>query len=245
MKTFYTIAIWGDTLFFMNVVSQIKRKFPIAFKMVRIEFLEDFKRNDYDIIYLGINKYNFFYFTRKLKEISLCLYNSFKFIVVSCSLDEKERKILISKLEEVFGHWKIHIMFNNVDNMLFEFMNFILYMPKKKIVFSDGKIVEFDFNRKVVRLFDTDGTLKRGISLSAGESDLFRCMLCFWEDNKKYVTKELLSNFVSEESILVILHRLKKKFFDLFKEEEESIYIKNEKKRGYFITGEKDGVVSF
>ena len=242
MKVLYKFVVWGDNVSLLSMYSKLREEMPVFFEMEKIDSLVNLKsfsspeKSDFDFIYFEVNKFNFQYFVKELIQYKDVLRPWLKFFMITSSVDDSRRKFFSKLIRKLFGHYLIEIAYSEeYEQFSFEFVEFLLSLPKKKIILADGKLVEIDFLQRIISIV---GSGKK-CQLSNTESQLFRQLFLSWEENRKYVEERRLKNISRENSLPVLLSRLRKKLLILSEISNESFFsVKNNRKYGYFLEEE-------
>ena len=237
MKILYKIATWGDDIGLLSMYQKLKLDFPLISLKVKkissVQILDSLEQEfSFDFVYFEINDLTLKFFIEEMKLYREILSLYPKFFTIMSSISNKEKKELVRLIEYYFGHSLLQIAYSDdYKQFCFEFIEFLLNIPKKRVVFSDGKVIEIDFQKKSISFIGE----RRKCYLSCSENELFKQLFLSWEENRKYVQELKLKKVSGSKSISVLISRLRKKLHFLSAFSKEVISIGNDKKRGYFL----------
>jgi len=236
MKFLYRFLVWGDNVALLSMYSKLRLEFPIFFEMKKVDSVDyvvsKCNFHDYDFIYFEINKYNYAYFTDEIRKYKEELSAWLKFFTITSSVEDSKKENVSRLIRNTFGHSTVEIAYiDKYEHFSFEFMEFLLFLPKKKILLSDKRTLEIDFLSKSIFIINTDKKYK----LSDAESELLKHLFISWEENRKYVEEIKLKGISKENSLPVLLSRLRKKLRYLSEVEKQFLSISKDRKYGYFL----------
>jgi hypothetical protein len=252
MKILYDFVVWGDSMTLAYMYSKLKDEYPIYFRMKRVDSLKELnsrffsrKRKDpsscidvsLDFIYLGINRHNMDSFIREVTEVKRyrdSFFELFAFFSIDSSVENNEDKqYIVENIEKLFERSQVGISYSSEYELFsFEFIRFLLSLPRKRVLLPNGKTVNVDFYQKVISVSDSDRTY----NLSNAESHILKQLFISWEENKRYVTEIKLRNISKKESLPVLLSRLRKKILLLSELVNTELFsIKKSRRYGYFL----------
>ncbi|MEO2068138.1 MAG: hypothetical protein ABGX27_01335 [Desulfurobacteriaceae bacterium] len=236
MKFLYRFLVWGDNVALLSMYSKLRLEFPVFFEMKRVDsvgyVVSKCNICDYDFIYFEINEYNYTYFTDEIRKYKEELSIWLKFFTITSSVEDLKKENVSKLIRNIFGHSTVEIAYiDKYEHFSFEFMEFLLFLPKKRIFLSDKRILEVDFPSKSIFVVNTEKKCK----LSDAESELLRHLFMSWEENRKYVKEIKFKGISKENSLPVLLSRLRKKLRYLSEVEKLFLSISKDRKYGYFL----------
>jgi hypothetical protein len=221
----------GTPLMLQKVISEIKEEYPIEFsiKVSTCRGALPVPITDIDFIYFEFSRELLYTFKEECFEI--LHYRRPKFFNLSL-LDIDERKEVLNFLTKHFSFTEFDVFFQNHAYFFkFYFLKFLLSLPRKRVIFRDNRVVEFDFFKKEIVI--REGGKFKKLFLSNTEAEILRELLLAWEENKKYVREFRAEEVSSEGSLAVLLSRLRRKLTLFTKGPLFSI--KKDRKKGYFL----------